>query len=1009
MRADDVLKHSEFESSCQNNQKDRQEEERMCDHLITAARRRDAVLAARLVDKLGTILNNPHGAWSGLGSPATVSLSGMSVSSCDSGEIARPSHFWKLDVWEDDARRRKRFVRNPLGSSHTEATLKAALEHGAPEDAIQAAKAEFHTSLKNGQSSANNQELIDDADLLVEDRELDIDLAGPVNMSTTAVLISPGVAAPGTISITSSELYFEVNEDDSEMKSLDPSVLKYCDHLHGKWYFSEIRAIFSRRYLLQNTALELFLASRTSIMFAFPDQSTVKKVIKALPRVGVGIKYGIPQTRRASMMSPRQLYRSSNMTQKWQRREISNFEYLMFLNTIAGRTYNDLNQYPVFPWVITNYDSQELDLSSPNNFRDLSKPIGALNHSRREYFENRYGSWEHDQIPPFHYGTHYSTAAFTLNWLIRLEPFTSLFLSLQSGKFDHPNRLFSSMKSAWSNCQRDTSDVKELIPEFYYLPEMFVNSGGYRLGRLDDGTKVNDVELPAWAASPDEFVRINRQALESEFVSCQLHQWCDLIFGYKQRGPEAVRATNVFYYLTYEGAVDIEPGMDPVMKEAIENQVKSFGQTPSQLLLEPHPPRSSAMHLSPMMFNSSPEDVCMVMKFLSNSPICHLTANTFPQLPLPSVISVSAGHQFAVNRWNPGYTGGTKQPAPAGGKPGGPKSADPATTPGPPAQGSVVGSGAPTQSPSYADNSPGNVNLPLSMDPVLAVVTNASGQQARRHLGDDFSQKIKMRSNTFVATVDSRFVIAGGFWDSSFRVYSAETAKICQIVFGHYGVVTCLARSECNNTSDCYIVSGSEDCTVLLWHWNARSKAIVGEGEVPTPRAILTGHEHTITCAVISAELGLVISGARYGPLLVHTTMGDLLRSLEAGPELTSAANLSLSREGLVVASYPSHHVAVFTINGKKLRSELHSDNVQAMLVSRDGEYMMTGGDKGIVEVWRTFNLALLYAFPSCDSGIRSLALSHDQKFLMAGLATGSVVVFHIDFNKWHHEFQQRY
>jgi hypothetical protein len=57
------------------------------------------------------------------------------------------------------------------------------------------------------------------------------------------------------------------------------------------------------------------------------------------------------------------------MTTKWQRREISNFEYLMFLNTIAGRTYNDLNQYPVFPWVITNYESAELDLSSPNNFR----------------------------------------------------------------------------------------------------------------------------------------------------------------------------------------------------------------------------------------------------------------------------------------------------------------------------------------------------------------------------------------------------------------------------------------------------------------------------------------------------------------------------------------------------------------------------------------------------------------------------------------------------------------
>lgn len=48
----------------------------------------------------------------------------------------RSSEFWKLDAWEDDARRRKRFVHNPLGSSHPEATLKAALEHGAPEDAI---------------------------------------------------------------------------------------------------------------------------------------------------------------------------------------------------------------------------------------------------------------------------------------------------------------------------------------------------------------------------------------------------------------------------------------------------------------------------------------------------------------------------------------------------------------------------------------------------------------------------------------------------------------------------------------------------------------------------------------------------------------------------------------------------------------------------------------------------------------------------------------------------------
>ncbi|XP_075154858.1 A kinase anchor protein rugose isoform X7 [Haematobia irritans] len=960
MRADDVLKHADFESQCAQTLLERREEERMCDHLITAARRRDNVIASRLLEKVRNIMCNRHGAWG------------------DSSGAVQKQTYWKLDAWEDDARRRKRMVQNPRGSSHPQATLKAALENGGPEDAIMQTRDEFHTQIavsRAHQATQHTADLLDDAELLIEDRELDLDLTGPVNISTKAKLIAPGLVAPGTVSITSTEMFFEVDEDHPEFQKIEPEVLKYCDHLHGKWYFSEVRAIFSRRYLLQNVALEIFLASRTSILFAFPDQHTVKKVIKALPRVGVGIKYGIPQTRRASMMSPRQLMRNSNMTQKWQRREISNFEYLMFLNTIAGRTYNDLNQYPIFPWVLTNYETKDLDLSLPSNYRDLSKPIGALNPSRRAYFEERYESWESDTIPPFHYGTHYSTASFTLNWLVRVEPFTTMFLALQGGKFDYPDRLFSSVNLSWKNCQRDTSDVKELIPEWYFLPEMFYNSSGYRLGHREDGALVNDVELPPWAKTPEEFVRINRMALESEFVSCQLHQWIDLVFGYKQRGPEAVRATNVFYYLTYEGSVDLDGIADPVMREAVENQIRNFGQTPSQLLMEPHPPRSSAMHLSPMMFSAMPDDLCQILKFYQNSPIIHISANTYPQLSLPSVVTVTAGHQFAVNRWNCNYT-------------------------------------ASVQSPSYADsNQQQGAVKPLAIDPVLTAAQNTTHNNPmnRRHLGDNFSQMLKIRSNCFVVTVDSRFLIACGFWDNSFRVFNTESAKIVQIVFGHFGVVTCLARSECNITSDCYIASGSADCTVLLWHWNARTQSIVGEGDVPTPRATLTGHEQAVTSVVISAELGLVVSGSTNGPVLIHTTFGDLLRSLDAPMDFHSPELIAMSREGFIVVNYDKGNVAAYTINGKELRHETHNDNLQCMLLSRDGEYLMTAGDRGIVEVWRTFNLAPLYAFPACNAGIRSLALTHDQKYLLAGLSTGSIVVFHIDFNRWHHEYQQRY
>lgn len=72
-------------------------------------------------------------------------------------------------------------MHNPLGSSHPEATLKAALEHGAPEDAILQAREEFHAHLAASrayQQQLQSPDLLDDNELLVDDRDLDNDLTG---------------------------------------------------------------------------------------------------------------------------------------------------------------------------------------------------------------------------------------------------------------------------------------------------------------------------------------------------------------------------------------------------------------------------------------------------------------------------------------------------------------------------------------------------------------------------------------------------------------------------------------------------------------------------------------------------------------------------------------------------------------------------------------------------------------------------------------------------------------
>uniref|UniRef100_A0A183SCZ4 DUF4704 domain-containing protein n=1 Tax=Schistocephalus solidus TaxID=70667 RepID=A0A183SCZ4_SCHSO len=303
-----------------------------------------------------------------------------------------------------------------------------------------------------------------------------------------------------------------------------------------------------------------------------------------------------------TLFSESGLAESSN---RWAKREISNFEYLMRLNTIAGRTYNDLSQYPVFPWILADYTSKRLNLDDERTFRNLSLPIGLANPHNIPIVREKYESFEDPSgmISKFHYGTHYSSGAGVMHYLMRVEPYTSLHIQLQGDRFDVADRQFNSIPNAWNFMLVNHNDNRELTPEFFFFPDFLRNDNGFDLGRLQvTGEVVNDVELPAWASTPEEFIRIHRGVLESDYVSANLHNWIDLIFGYKQRGKAAEEALNVYYYLTYEGAVDLDTISDPNERDSFESMIRNFGQTPCQLLYV----RFTPSHEHFLIFTSTP-------------------------------------------------------------------------------------------------------------------------------------------------------------------------------------------------------------------------------------------------------------------------------------------------------------------------------------------------------------------------------------------------------------------
>ena len=352
--------------------------------------------------------------------------------------------------------------------------------------------------------------------------------------------------------------------------------------------FADISFIMNRRLLNREVGIEVFLKNGMSYMFALDEVSRasfyaslaklkVPKTERTLPgKFNFFAKLqdacgGIYQNHPSD-----KLVEMTGITTQWRQWNITTYEYLYYLNILGGRSFCDTSQYPIYPWVIMDVSSHSLNLEDDSIYRDLSKSMLGLSESK---LETEISKWNDMADDPDRCLSRemLSSSAGVVNEMIRVEPFTTEHITLQSGAFDNSDRLFDDVKEV-NDRLNDQGYPRESIPEFYTFPYMFVNENRFNFGIKANHKEVDDVHLPPWSSSNYHFVSVERQALESRIVSNTISNWIDLVFG--------------VHRMSFEHANVFPPWAYPEFHIYDDQQTELFGCMPQCLFSSEHPKRN---------------------------------------------------------------------------------------------------------------------------------------------------------------------------------------------------------------------------------------------------------------------------------------------------------------------------------------------------------------------------------------------------------------------------------
>ncbi|CAK75939.1 unnamed protein product (macronuclear) [Paramecium tetraurelia] len=638
---------------------------------------------------------------------------------------------------------------------------------------------------------------------------------------------------------------------------------------------ASIIEIQTRRYSHKEIAVEIFCKNKKSYFFVLYDTEKRNQFLNCFKQ-----HYNI-----SLVIDRRAEFQARNYTKKWLKGKITNFEYLMLINKYSGRSFNDLNQYPIFPWVISDYTSKKIDLNNREQYRDLDKLISSQNKERLENIKTRAESLKQTQMEYFLFGSHYSVAAQIINTLVRIEPFTSLQCDLQDGKLDQADRIFFSIPNTWVSCQNDHQDFRELIPEYFYFPEFLKNINKIQFGIRQNSEVVDDVVLPPWAESCEEFIEINRKALESYFVSEKLHNWINLIFGPYSQGEEARKKDNLYHWLTYEScwqSLDKLPYQD---KMGYLTQIQSFGQVPFQLFTKPHPQKQRLEQN--LYFPSNLVKILTDKKLINSKRIMK-----FDKKLIVKTYKENDNLYVLMNNCSV-----------------------------------------------YKLKYNASLEKKESEEKLLSAQLFSIQEVEKLHMEKcdilkDQQQVHETYKNAKPIHItgqqfqfDDHFLFVAGYLSGSVYIYDihqdkAQSPNVCHKIKLHRRRVTCL----CYSPKLKVLCLGAKDNRVTVWKVQQSNEKTISFGA--SPKYILYGHDKSIKCLTIDEDMEIVISLDKVGKLQIHSVISGLFLNeikiqLSVGEKIW---NVISNGNGLIALLTTNSEIIVTRVNGFVVRRYVNNN-----------------------------------------------------------------------------------